>query len=217
MKFAIFFILLPLIIISCDGARSRLHNQPKISSKANITSPIIIDANYSFKEALLGTKAPDSVISQLELIEVQYFSTDGKLHQGQLLCNKRIVTELLEIFKFIKKNKFPVAKVIPAVKYNWCDKASMQDNNTYCFNYRNISYSKHASGLAIDINPYYNPIRWKYPYSNRSSEPAGAVYDPSVRGTFCDSSEVVRELRRLGFRWGHSFSKNYDDHHFEFR
>jgi len=41
--------------------------------------------------------------------------------------------------------------------------------------------------------------------------------DTTVNGTFFAGQPVVEEFRKRGFRWGHSFSKYYDDHHFEKR
>jgi hypothetical protein len=112
-------------------------------------------------------------------------------------------------------HNFVVEKAIPIVRYNWDDSLSMEDNNSYSFCYRNVSYSKHAQGLAVDINPRFNPLRRKI--GNRPNEPSGAVMDTTVNGTFFTGHPVVEEFRKRGFRWGHSFSKYYDDHHFEKR
>jgi hypothetical protein len=114
------------------------------------------------------------------------------------------------------KIKFPVAKAIPIIYYNWNDKLSMQDNNTYSFCYRNADFSKHAKGMAIDINPFFNPIRWKDAYKAiRTDRPIGAVYDTTVAGTFYPKHPVVLQFEKHNFRWGRYFKRNFDDHHFE--
>ena len=176
---------------------------------------VIIDCKYTFEEALAGTKAPKEILDQLELINVRYYSTDNKIHSGQILTNKNISVKVTEIFLFILKVHFPVAKVIPIVKYNWDDNLSMQDNNSYSFCYRNTGYSKHAYGMAMDINPYFNPVRWKNKTQQRPDKPLGAVYNPDVSGTFYASHPVVLQFKKYGFRWGHSFTRKFDDHHFE--
>ncbi|HEY6913102.1 MAG TPA: M15 family metallopeptidase [Paludibacter sp.] len=176
---------------------------------------MIVDCNYTLEEAVAGSKAPKKILSQLQLINVQYYSTDGKIHQGQILTNRKMVNRLEVMFQFMKQVKFPVVHAIPVVKYNWNDDLSMQANNTYSFCYRNPSYSKHARGMAIDINPYFNPLRWKEGYTYRQNKPVGASYNPSVSGTFYDSNPVVLEFRKNGLRWGRTFSRKYDDHHFE--
>ena len=106
-----------------------------------------------------------------------------------------------------------IEKAIPIVAYNWSDRLSMADNNTYSFCYRNISYSFHAKGRAIDINPHFNPLRWKT--ENRPNQPYGAVLDTTVNGTLHPKHPIVKEFKKRGFRWGHYFSKFWDDHHFD--
>ncbi|MDD2474417.1 MAG: M15 family metallopeptidase [Dysgonamonadaceae bacterium] len=173
----------------------------------------IIDSRYTFDEAIEGSNAPQKVIDELHLINVTYLSTDNKLHQGQILTNKRLAQDIKEIFQFMLEQNFVIERAIPIVAYNWSDSLSMANNNTYSFCYRNITYSNHAKGLAIDINPRFNPLRWKT--KDLPNEPIGAVLDTTVNGTLHPEHLVVKEFRKRGFRWGHTFTKYWDDHHFE--
>ncbi|MEA4916790.1 M15 family metallopeptidase [Proteiniphilum sp.] len=190
-----------------------LSGTPQMPELPHQHNDTITDADYSFEEAIAGTKAPQSIIDQLELFDVVYLSTDQKIHRGQILSNKTIAEDIRTIFRFMLEKEFVIEKAIPIVKYNWSDSLSMDDNNSYSFCYRDITYSKHATGMAIDINPRFNPLRWKT--GNRPNKPEGAVLDPTINGTLYPGHPVVEEFRRLGFRWGHSFTKFYDDHHFE--
>lgn len=218
-----FFLLLALlsIVISCKQDPQKQNNNTAVTindSQINLTEleladTIIIDSELSFNDAIEGTRAPNEIIDQLTLFDVQYLSTDDKIHQGQILTNKKLEEEIINMFGFMLENKFVVEKVVPIVRYNWSDSLSMDDNNTYSFCYRNISYSKHATGMAIDINPRFNPLRWKK--GNKPNEPNSAIQDTTINGTLYPDHIVVKEFRRLGFRWGHTFSKYYDDHHFE--
>lgn len=160
----------------------------------------IIDSRYTFTESIEGSNAPQSVIDQLQLIDVTYISTDEKLHQGQILTNKRLAKDIKEIFKFMLDQEFVIERAIPIVAYNWSDSLSMVDNNSYSFCYRNISYSNHAKGLAIDINPRFNPLRWKT--RDLPNEPLGAVLNTMVNGTLHPDHPVVKEFRNRDFRWG---------------
>ena len=206
--------LILLLLFSCSHPkRESRTTEPQ---KTIIRRPsIIVDCNYSFEEAIKGSKAPKKIINQLRLINVTYYSTDKKIHQGQILTNNKIADKLAILFRFMYHERFPIAHAIPVVRYNWDDDSSMQANNTYSFCYRDISFSKHARGMAIDINPYFNPVRWKKGYENRLNKPVGAHNDPAIPGTFYSSHPVVQEFEKLGFRWGHNFSMKYDDHHFE--
>lgn len=198
------------ILFSCS-ANKKEHENPKTSIK----DTVIVDCNYTFEEAIAGTNAPRYIIDQLELITVHYYAMDGRVHRGQLLTNKLIANDLRVIFKDMMQYKFRVAKVIPIVKYDWNDEASMNDNNTYSFCYRNADYSKHANGLAIDINPMQNPNRWKPEFSYRKDKPEGAVYNPNHPGAFSQNHRIVLLFKDKGFLWGRYFKRNYDDHHFE--
>jgi hypothetical protein len=206
-------IFIVILLTACNSEKKT--NATRFKQKEKIE--VIVDCHYTFKEAIAGSKAPKSILDQLELIDIQYYSTDGKVHKGQVLTNKKIAPKIKTIFSFILQNKFPVARVIPIVKYNWNDNASMQANNSYSFCYRNVSYSKHAEGMAIDINPFFNPQRWKKYQKNRIDRPIGAKYNPDVPGTFYSNHPVVQQFKKLGFRWGHTFSAKYDDHHFELK
>ena len=116
---------------------------------------------------------------------------------------------------FILQEKFPIEKVIPIVKYDWNDTLSMEDNNSYSFCYRDISYSKHAKGMAIDLNPRLNPVRWHKEYSYRKDMPENGTYNPEIPGTFTPEHPVVLKFKALGFKWGRHFKRNMDDHHFQ--
>lgn len=207
----VLYLLFSILILSCQPT----DDNKKQPVAASAPEEIIVDCNYTFAEAIEGTKAPRSVTEQLELIDVEYYSMDGKIHRGQILTNKKLVADIKTAFEFILKEKFPVEQVIPVVKYNWNDELSMQANNTYSFCYRNVSYSRHAYGMAIDINPLLNPLRWKKEYSYRKDQPANATYNPEIPGTFSPEHPVVLKFKELGFRWGRNFKRNHDDHHFE--
>ena len=207
-------ILIFLFLYSCSHPKVETA-QTEQKKKSVTQDSILIDSNYSFEQAIEGTKAPIEIIRQLKLITVHYYSTDHRIHQGQVLTNIKIADRLELLFQFMLNRKFPVAHAIPVVKYNWDDDASMEANNTYSFCYRDISFSKHALGMAIVINPYFNPVRWKEGYENRENKPAGAHFDPAIPGTFYKGNPVVTEFKKLGFYWGHNFSMKHDDHHFE--
>jgi hypothetical protein len=175
---------------------------------------IIIDADYTIEKALRGGNIPSSVKNSLELVTVNYYGFDGKLHQGQIIVNKEIANDIVEIFKVIEETKFPVEKVVPIVEYNWSDEKSMNDNNTSSFNYRFISGSRilsmHANGLAIDINPEQNPY-----VKNETSIPAGSEYKLKNMGTIEPDSKIVKAFKEKGWTWGGDWKSLKDYQHFQ--
>jgi hypothetical protein len=175
---------------------------------------IILDCNYTFEEAVKGIDIPNSILKQLTLIDVEYYSFDDRLHKGQLIINKKVVKDIEEIFSFIKKSKFPIAKVIPSIKYNWSDEASMNDNNTVAFNYRKVKGSKilsaHSYGMAIDINPLQNPH-----IKGKVIHPVSGKYDINMRGTIIRDSKLVKEFVKRNWQWGGRWKSSKDYQHFE--
>jgi peptidoglycan L-alanyl-D-glutamate endopeptidase CwlK len=207
-------ISLLFFIVSCSNSKNKEQKfkfiRPHVSEH-----PVTVDCNYTFDEAIAGTHAPASILKQLRLLEVKYYSFDNRIHKGQILTNVKIAPDVVQLFAFMFTKHFPIGSVVPIVKYNWNDSLSMQANNSYSFCYRDITFSKHAYGLALDINPFQNPVRWKNAYHYRMDQPIGAVYNPNHAGTFSISSYIVHEFKVHGFRWGHGFKRNFDDHHFE--
>lgn len=180
-----------------------------------MNSKIIVDSNLTFEEAVAGTTAPFDVIDALCLINVRYRTFDGLLHQGQLVLHRALTEDVFEIFAMIEETGFPVAKVVPIVKYDWSDDMSMADNNASAFNYRVVlgtdRLSRHAFGRAVDINPFLNPVM----YDNGCIMPSGATYDKEKPGTLSESHSVVREFLRHGWQWGGHFTDFKDYHHFD--
>lgn len=175
---------------------------------------IIIDCSYTFEDAIGQIEIPNSIIIQLTLVDVEYYSFDEKLHRGQIIINKKAVGDIKAIFDFIKTSRFPIAKVIPIVKYNWDDESSMNANNTTAFNYRKVKGSKvlsaHSYGMAIDINPLQNPH-----IKGKVIRPQSGKYDPKVKGTILRDSKLVNEFVKRGWQWGGRWKSSKDYQHFE--
>ncbi|MGD0169543.1 MAG: M15 family peptidase, partial [Smithella sp.] len=74
---------------------------------------IIVDSSMSFSDAIEGTNAPDEIIDGLSLVDVLYYSFDGRKHQGQIIVNREREDDVYEIFDFIEKILFPIGKVVP--------------------------------------------------------------------------------------------------------
>jgi hypothetical protein len=174
----------------------------------------IHDSDIKLEEALHGLIIPASIKEILTLVTVYYYGFDEKLHQGQLVVHKEVEEDVKEIFEIIQLIQFPIEKVIPICKYKWSDSESMRDNNTSSFNYRFISgskiLSKHASGLAIDINPKQNPY-----IKNGTATPDGSVYDTDSKGTITADSRIVEEFKKRGWTWGGDWKSLKDYQHFQ--
>lgn len=176
--------------------------------------PPLIDSALTREQALTGTLAPPEIWQTQILLDIEYWSFDGALHRGQLVVHETVVDEVRAIFAEIEAARFPIEKMVPVVAYNWSDDVSMEENNSSGFNYRAIvgatTLSKHATGLAIDINPRLNPY-----IKGELVLPPGAVYDPQIAGTLTEECVAVQAFTKRGWVWGGHWETRKDWHHFE--
>lgn len=155
---------------------------------------------------------------ELRYVRVLHMGFDGETHIGELVCNKSIADDLTESFLTLYEQQYPVEKMLLVDEYGGDDEASMEDNNTSCFNYRPVSgtstLSRHAYGLAIDINPLYNPYVTANGY-----EPANAGdYIDRTKDTpykITSSDPCYQSFESHGFAWGGWWKNVKDYQHFE--
>ena len=158
----------------------------------------------------------------LRYIHVLHKNIEGETLEGEMVCSTLIAEDLLEIFRELYEQSYPIEKMRLIDEYDADDERSMTDNNSSCFNYRTISHtnkiSKHGLGVAVDINTLYNPYT-KVVDGERIIEPAaGAPYldrDADFpykieRGDLCYNLFISH-----GFEWGGDWTDRKDYQHFE--
>lgn len=161
---------------------------------------------------------------ELRYLRVLHYNKVGEELQGELVCRKDIADDLLAIFWELYQAKYPIERMVLIDEYDADDEASMRANNTSAFNFRKASgmrtLSKHSTGMAIDINPLYNPLvkhregRTRVypsnatPYIDRSQDFPYKI----VKGDLC-----YRLFKKYGFSWGGDWKSSKDYQHFEKR
>lgn len=207
------------------------HNQNGLLPEelVNETRPTIKIDDY-FKSSTLDDHFGDKInqhvyldsnhinYDDLRYLQVLHVGFDGVIHIGELIVNKLIAEEVLSIFREIYDIGFPIEKIKIISHYNHSDELSMEDNNTSAFNFRQITngdtLSKHAIGLAIDINPAVNPYIKSntilptnaIPYIDRSQDALGLIKkDDSIYEIF----------KKYGWIWGGDWTSLKDYQHFE--
>lgn len=117
-------------------------------------------------------------LEDLRYLQVLHKNLSGETLSGELICNVKIADALINIFEKLYAENYPIEKIKLIDEYNADDELSMRDNNSSCFNFRYVSHtnriSKHGYGLAVDINPLYNPYI-KFVNGKKSIEPANAA------------------------------------------
>jgi hypothetical protein len=168
----------------------------------------------TLEEALHNSPAPPEILATQVLLDLEFLGFDGQLQVGQLVAHRDLALEIRAIFAEILAAHFPIFSLIPVVAFNWSDDFSMAHNNSSAFNYRlkvgKTALSAHASGCAIDINPFQNPY-----ISGDLVLPPNAVYDAKIPGTLAENGAVVRAFESRGWIWGGRWTTLKDWHHFE--
>lgn len=161
-------------------------------------------------------------LSDLRYLQVLHYNGRGEVCKGELICHRSISDDLLAIFRQLYEAKYPIERMVLVDEYDADDEASMANNNTSAFNFRYVSgtrrLSKHSQGLAIDINPLYNPyVRKREGKVLVSPKGAEAYADRTKsfpykieRGDFC-----YRLFKDYGFIWGGDWKNSKDYQHFE--
>ena len=139
-----------------------------------------------------------------------------------MIVNRHIAADVLEILKTLYENDYPIERIRLIDEYAADDELSMEDNNSSGFNFRFIPYttkiSKHGLGLAVDINPLYNPYT-KLVDGERIIQPLNAAPYLDREAPFAYKIErgdlCCRLFLEHGFIWGGDLQGRTDYQHFE--
>ncbi|MDE5748899.1 MAG: M15 family metallopeptidase [Acetatifactor sp.] len=183
----------------------------------------------SLVEYITGVSYPEDLeepailTGDLSYVHVLYCDFEGNSAEGELICNQAIAQDLVEIFYELYKAEYQIEKIRLIDEYGGDDDLSMENNNTSCFNYRVVSgsssLSRHAYGLAIDVNPLYNPyITYNKDHTINVAPVAGEDYadrSKSFPYKIDESDLCYRIFKEHGFTWGGDWNSCKDYQHFQ--
>lgn len=153
--------------------------------------------------------------SRLRTIRINYYDYNGNIKRGEIIVRSDRANDVVAAFTESFNAKFPIFQMRNPNAWGGKDTAMMAANNTSGFNCRKVvgnpySWSPHAYGIAVDINPAQNPYRdpsgkWWPQATYATKRPRG------VKGMLYDDSPPVRALKSRGWMWG----RGWDWHHFQ--
>lgn len=159
----------------------------------------------------------------LRYLSVLYWGFDNKAHKGNLIVNRSMADAAVNVFFELYRASYPIESIALVDEFGGNDEVSMAKNNTSCFNCRAATgngdaWSKHAYGLAIDINPLYNPyigedgkvlpvIAKSQGYDNR---------DKTFPYKIDENDFAYKIFTKYGFSWGGNWENIKDFQHFEY-
>lgn len=165
---------------------------------------------------------------RLRNVTFRYIDFAERTQDGTVVVLDVLARNTESIFNALYAMRFPIARVTPMEGFDGDDDRAMEADNTSAFNGRRIagstSWSRHAYGAAIDLNPLQNPVL--YPgkdgsvavkpvaaaalYINRLDQRLGKEARPGM------AEPVIDVFARNGFiRWGGYWDSPIDLQHFE--
>ena len=195
---------------------------PSLQAQDFLSAPLS-DSLFARMQGLSYPKGCSVARSELCHVRVLHVDAEGKVHKGELVCNKAIAQDLVDIFRKLYEARYPIEKIRLIDEYGADDELSMRDNNSSSFCYRTVSgtkkLSKHATGMAIDINTRYNPYVRKGKDGRQLISPdngrAYADRRKSYPYKIVKGDLLYRLFIQHGFRWGGNWKTMKDYQHFE--
>ncbi len=161
--------------------------------------------------------------SDLRYLRLHYVDFEGEERVGEMVCNRAIAADLLDIFRQLYEARYPIERIQLPDDFDADDERQMRANNTSCFCFRVIKgstkLSAHAQGLAVDLNPLYNPCV-------KTRRDGTLFIQPSTAAPYVDRSRrfahkidrqdlAYRLFIQHGFSWGGAWRSSKDYQHFE--
>jgi hypothetical protein len=160
-------------------------------------------------------------LSQLRSLTVSHWGFDRRLHAGQLVVNRDVAVPLVSVFRRLYSLRFPIRHMRLADMYG-PERARPKDGDiSGSFECRQAvpspctggsgtgSWSNHAYGYAIDLNPVENP----YVGCGMTRDPTSLRYvdrSPLRRGMVTPA--VVKAFRSIGWGWGGAWTGDTKDY-----
>jgi hypothetical protein len=197
----------PLALVALHGFQSSIKPLPTA-----VKSKVVAGGAWAS-----GCPVP---LSGLRLLTVSYWGFDDRAHTGQLVVSARYAADLATVFRKLYAMRFPIRhmslsmygppRLYPADRDLTGSFECRQAVPSPCSGGTGTgSWSEHAYGEAIDLNPIENP----YVGCGMSREKASRRYiDRSRVRKGMVTPGVVAAFRSIGWGWGGSWSGSTKDY-----
>jgi hypothetical protein len=159
--------------------------------------------------------------SDLRLLTVTYRGFDARDHTGELIVNRAAARPLARVFRQLYALHFPIRHMGLADAYGPARGRPRDGDVSASFECRQAvpspctggrgtgSWSMHAFGLAVDLNPVENP----YVGCGQTRDPGARRYrDRSRHRRGMVTPRVIEAFRWIGWGWGGSWTGDTKDY-----
>jgi hypothetical protein len=160
-------------------------------------------------------------LSQLRLLTVTYWGFDARTHTGQLVVNQNAAAPLGRVFRRLYELRFPIRHMRVSDAYGPSRSRPADGDISASFECRQAvpspctggtgtgTWSEHAYGEAVDLNPVENP----YVGCGMTRDPSARKYlDRSHHRPGMVTSAAVAAFRSIGWGWGGAWSGSTKDY-----
>lgn len=157
-------------------------------------------------------------LGELRYLTLSFRGYDGAAHTGELVVAATEAHGIVSVFRALFAADFPIEEMRLPTTTDLEAPPTGDGNDTAAFVCRPTTgqtsgFSAHASGLALDLNPFVNPYlkgdlvlpERASSYLDRTRVRAGMVLPDSL---------AVRAFARIGWSWGGDFQTLKDYQHF---
>lgn len=156
-------------------------------------------------------------LEELSYLTMSHYGFDRKFHTGEMIVNAAAAELVVEIFRRLHEARFPIEQMRVITKEEIDAHPTGDWNDTTSFVCRPAvgsgSWSQHAYGTAIDINPFHNPYvkgdlvlpELASAYVDRDDVRVGMIYEGDV---------ATQGFAEIGWGWGGHWSSLKDWMHF---
>ena len=218
-----------MLPLRSDGF-GRILPTPKVLRDRRLATPAHLPAPKKDGFTVTIRRVPDRVLArstwepgcpvgseELRYVRASFWGFDHEAHTGELLVHRSAAWDLVGVFRHLYRARFPIEEMRVVAPEELDAPPTGDGNNTTAFVCRPTrgaeSWSQHAYGLALDINPFHNPYvksdlvlpELASAYTNRDWKRPGMIFE---------GGPVVTAFDRVGWGWGGRWGSFRDYMHF---
>jgi hypothetical protein len=156
-------------------------------------------------------------LDELSYLTMSHYGFDRRFHTGEMIVNASVAEDVVEVFRRLHEARFPIEQMRVITKEEIDAHPTGDWNDTTSFVCRpavgSSSWSQHAFGTGIDINPFQNPYL------------KGDLVLPELASAYTDRDDVrigmivpgdvaTEAFAEIGWIWGGNWGSLKDWMHF---